>query len=357
MKTAIGARRLLLGLVAAALAHEPAVYPPLDAAPANVSCPAAGCSYAAGSLAGLRDRAVKSVAVAFHGQFLMGRAPTKRADAILPATWLDASASRTFDVAYDAFITTSTQQREQTPCSLTDGVKLCDALHATGGFRYAACETRPYNGSSYIYWAHAMGLPWRDSARWSLYPHRVLSDFSTIERALQLVKAHEERSGCTYDLIAVTRIDVFFYFLATIPPKGQPLGAWFENVRKARVVGRRSAQKPMWEDRFIIGESAAMMSMRTICINFLKNFVRLGNLSYPEAQVYLHFADVLSLKHGRRGKDNRPPFESYATISGFRQNKNKFKRWFIEPPLDIGVGAKWRREPAAIAAPVPQPTS
>lgn len=308
------------------------------------ACPASGSIQESGDALGLRDdrAAAKHVAIAFHGQFLHGRTPTKRADAVLPPTWGDKS------VAFDSFVATSTQQLEHKPCLVLDGQKLCDALRAKGGFRFAQCELRPYNASFFIRWAFSMGLPWRDAARYSLYPHRVLSDFSTIGRALERISAHERRAGELYDLIAVTRIDVFFYFLKALPPFGLP-GSWYDSVVQARVVGRRSAHKPLWEDRFIIGRRDDMLTMGQLTRHFVRNFIRLGNLSYPEAQVYAHFAEDV-LKIPRRERKTRRPFEAYLQIEGFRQNKGKFRRWFIVPPPDLPVDEKWRRPAQAVAA-------
>ncbi|KAG8468051.1 hypothetical protein KFE25_007103 [Diacronema lutheri] len=304
-------------------------------------CPAPGGVYSSGSALGLSARDVKHVAIAFHGQFLHGRTPTKQASAVLPPAWGDSAAARTWPVAFDAFVSTSTQQLEHRPCVAVDGQQLCERLQNKGGFRFAQCELRPYNGTTYIRWAFDMGLPWRDAARFSLYPHRVLSDFHTIACALERVRAHEARAGAQYDLIGVTRMDVFFYFLRALPPFGAP-DSWYESVQRARVIGKRSAHKPLWEDRFVLGRRDEMLTMGQLVQKLAHNFVRLGNLSYPEAQLHAHFADDVLRIPGRKRKALRP-FEAYMAIEGFKQNKGKFRKFFIEPPADIPIATRWRR--------------
>jgi hypothetical protein len=234
-------------------------------------------------------------------------------------------------------------------CTALDGEALCHALVGRGGFRYARCELEPYNGSAFIWQAHALGLPWRDAQQYSLYPHRTLSDFATIGRALRSVRAHELASNATYELIACTRVDVFFYFIRAQPMAG-PAGSWFEAVARARVVGRRKAHKPMWEDRFVIGLRAEMLSLVDLERNFARVFFKLGAMCYPEVQLLVHFTKLLGLT-GRAAVARTTPFETFLTVEGFKQNKKKFARFFVSPPDDLpGVPAKWRKANAPRAA-------
>jgi hypothetical protein len=336
----------LLVVVALGQNHRQAPQVPATALPVSATgvCPQPLSLSAVGEASGLRDRSVKHIAVVFHGQFIHGRGPVKPVGAILPNNWTDAEGGRTWPVRFDAFLSSSTQSLEHKPCAAVDGPALCKSLNEAGGFSYSVCELRPYNGSAYIHQAHAMGLPWRDAARYSLFPHRVLSDFSTIKRALELMRTAEARGGVNYDLVAITRIDVFFYHLRILPPVAPDL-SWYQSVVRARIIGRRKAHKPMWEDRFVIGTHDEMLSMTQLVAGFAGSFQRLGNQSYPEAQLYLHFQAVLQLP--RRGAKTRPPFEAFAQIEGFRQNKKKFARFFIQPPPDIPVAPRFRPLPSA----------
>lgn len=349
------------GATRTARARTPSVAPkPPRAAGAAPRCPPEGGTYSAGDAGALGARtAVRHVALAFHGQFLHHRSAVKAVTQVLPAQWAaflpakgkvrpahagaagpaDVPADAPAPVEFDTFVATSSQHLELKPCDALDGPALCANLHNAGRFRYAECELRPYNGTAQIARAVQLGLPFRDAAKYSLFPHRVLSDYSTIARAMRLLRAHEARAGAQYDLVALSRIDIFFYFVRTVPPAAPP--SWYARVHGARVVGRRRAHKPLWEDRFIIGRRAEMLSLERLADEFTPNFVQLGNQSYPEAQIWLHFKRVLGL--GRHAPTAAPSFEAFLSIEGFRQNKKKFNKYFIEPPAALVPDPRFRR--------------
>lgn len=166
------------------------------------------------------------------------------------------------------------------------------------------------------------------------------------------MRAHEAAAGnATYDLVALTRVDVFFYFLKLRPPAAGPAGGWFAAVDRARVVGLRRTSRPMWEDRFVIGRRAEMASLVELERNFARVFFALGAMCYPEVQLLVHFSALLGLGRGRAALARAPRFEDFLTVEGFKQNKKKFARFFVAPPDDLpGVPAKWRRRALANAS-------
>jgi hypothetical protein len=283
-----------------------------------------------GASSGVR---LKRVAIAFHGQFLSRADFSTTVQQILPPTWAlpggaEGGGGRQLPVAYDAFVATSTQRSEIASCRPLDGAEICGRLVSVAQFAYAQCDQRPYDPARYMRLAAQAGLPVRDAARYSLYPHRVLSSFSTMTRALRLVSAHARARAPNggagyYDLIALTRLDVFFHNVK-LPtwPAGR---SWLTDVAKAGIIGRRKSHKPLWEDRFIMGVPELMASLETLddARVFAVRFGQLGNQSYPEAQIYHQLTTT-----------GRVPlagsyFTGFATIEGFKQNKRKFRRNFI----------------------------
>jgi hypothetical protein len=298
----------------------------------------------------------RRVAIAFHGQFLKRTDLPLPVSAVLPASWAAPPAAPRA-VAYDAFVATSTQRSELSACEPLDGADLCGRLVAEARFAYALCDHVPYDARTYVRWASELRLPVRDSTKFSLYPHRVLSSFSTMARALRLVREHAEAqdaaaaaaaaglsttsrpaaNGSTYyDLIALARVDVFFHNVKLRPwPPGR---SWLADVAKAGLVARRKAHKPQWEDRFIIGVPAQVRVLEALADRpaFAARFRQLGNQAYPEAQILL----VVS-RSGlvRTSQYSGPFFTQFADIEGFRQNKNKFRAHFINVSAIAEAGA------------------
>lgn len=314
----------------------------------------------------LASAPVRRIAICFHGQFLRRTDFPKTVTQILPAAWdgqpLPRSAggagspadggaggdahgsssggspaAQPQRITYHAFVATSTQRSEKGACELLDGRDICARLVSQAGFSYAQCDHVPYDPLAYLRLAAKHGLPARDAARYSLYPHRVLSSFSTMARSLGLARDHAVRHGGDgygdyYSLIALTRLDVFFHNVKLLPwPAGR---SWLADVSAAGVVARRKTHKPQWEDRFIIGRPALMRSLESLPDGaaFTRRFKQLGNLAYPEAQILMALMEA----RGFRSSNTRGPFfTQFASIEGFKQNKQKFRRNFIPEATTI----------------------
>jgi len=77
-----------------------------------------------------------------------------------------------------------------------------------GAFAHAAVMAAPYDEQARIAHAARLGLPFRDAMRYAQYPHRALSLFETVERAVALARDREAATGLSFDLVIVTRARV-----------------------------------------------------------------------------------------------------------------------------------------------------
>ncbi|KAJ1616432.1 hypothetical protein T492DRAFT_1106777, partial [Pavlovales sp. CCMP2436] len=327
-----------------------------------------------GRAAGQSAKGVRRVAMLFVGQFLhhpkVRARPISGPAGLLPSRWLGAAdgsvgadvgsrnpalgsgGAPSNAVRYDAFVATSTQHSELDPCDAVDASGVARMLVDEAGFAYAHVEALPYDERAFITAAQRAGLPFRDSMRWPLHPHRVLSFFSTFARAVRLAKGYEATTGVRFELVVVTRFDIVFHYVRglVLPPAlRQQLAAgdsparspgtastdmdgWLQAVWEAGVVGRRRKRQAAWEDRFIIGRAASVYRLAALPTRFVGVFRQLGNQSWPEVHIALLLDAVGATNRSAR---QGPFFDDFVRLSGFRQNKLKYRADYIKLPPDL----------------------
>jgi hypothetical protein len=271
-----------------------------------------------------------------------------------PTHWLDADAEpaaggapagaqggRGAAVVYEAFVATSTQHTEFNSCQRVDAAAVAAALvGARGRFAHAAVEARPYDEVGAVRAARAAGLPFRDRMKWPLHPHRVLSLFSTYARAVGLARGREATLGARFELGVISRADLFFHYVrGLVPPRAPQLlpGAppraprgWLQAVAEAGAIGRRKRRAGAWEDRLLAGRREFLFALARLPEVFLRRFRALGDQSWPEVHIALLLAEAGATRN--RSASRGPFFEDYVRLSGFRQNKAKYRPDYIKLP-------------------------
>ena len=153
----------------------------------------------------------------------------------------------------DAFVASSTQHVERNSSDSVDSEQLCLELRR-GGFMHCETQLLPYNGSRHLETARSFGLQLDNG----LFPFRIASFFSTIQRCLGMVHQRAHRKGTeVYGAVVVTRLDVLPHIHhaknrhRSSGPRLTELSFWHA-VAKSGMVAQR---KPMrFEDRFFCGE-------------------------------------------------------------------------------------------------------
>ena len=198
------------------------------------------------------------VAFCFVGQFPRHREMTK------PITQFGQGPT------YDAFVATSTQHDEEDPSAVVVGRQVCSHLQ-TQGFSRCFFDLQPYNATEFF--VAVQGLEPSLSNRLGLYPHRMVSMFSTWSRALDLLASHEE-PGSRYDMIFVTRTDIInLVRFSGRETKLVSKDSWWASAQSHQVVAAKrqcESNKPCMDDRFFFGNRDAMMRFGDLRKKFRK---------------------------------------------------------------------------------------
>jgi hypothetical protein len=139
----------------------------------------------------LEDR---EVAVCFAGQFLRHGSIKKD----IRQTFGGGGTTTTTTTTFDAFVAMSTQQDEADASDVVSGAAVCENLKAVGGFRHCEASLVPYNGTTFLALTQTndhfkLGFQLGNG----LYPHRIASFFSTLQRCMRMVGNSHHRSRAT----------------------------------------------------------------------------------------------------------------------------------------------------------------
>jgi len=155
---------------------------------------------------------------------------------------------------FDAFVATSMQHSELNSSDFVNANAICDNLRHIGGFRSCQSQLEHYNGTEFV--SRTLNLGFQNLNN-GLYPHRILSFFSSIQRCMLMVSnsSHWDDVGSHsyYSTVVVTRLDVIGGWTALAN------GAlrWNEVDRYDLVVSRRTLTKSKRgrvEDRLFFGQ-------------------------------------------------------------------------------------------------------
>ncbi|KAG8462642.1 hypothetical protein KFE25_004618 [Diacronema lutheri] len=254
-------------------------------------------------------------------------------------------------VRFDAFVATSTQHAEFDACAIVRPAAVAAMLAGPGGFDHVDVETLPYDDLAYVGAAARARLPFRDRMKWPLHPHRVLSYFSTYARAVALARGREAVTGRRYDLVVVTRVDIFFRYVRGIyQPRPPAPAGWWAAVHAAGLIGRRRKRAVCWEDRLILGRREPVFALERLAGRFADTFRALGEQSWPEKHIALLFEDVARDAGVNTSARTGPFFDDYVRFFGFHQNKAKYRADYIRITPDVLALAGASARDAAAAA-------
>ena len=230
------------------------------------------------------------------------------------------------DVKYDAFLASSDQHTEEamTGDKVTEG-SVCENL-LNHGFSNCTTDIQPYNGSVFIELTKNMA-PFQMSN--GLYPYRIASFFSTIQRCARLVERADEalraeaRNGGGYAAVMVTRIDVVSELLVvrTLRRQSHRLNGrrWWKRIGGGQfdmVAKRYDKKPPRIEDRVFFGSRQAMLPLVTLYDNFDGSWHALATHQTPELLLWEHLTTHRNLRVG--------VVSNFVAIKSFQTENRKY---------------------------------
>jgi hypothetical protein len=154
-------------------------------------------------------------------------------------------------VNLDAYVATSEQHTENERNDVVSSQAVCDNLQGAGGFRGCFASLVHYNGTDFVSKTRQLGFQLVSNG---LYPHRMLSYFSTVQRCMSMVSNASSLGEAirNYSTVVVTRLDVISGLRTKAPGP-----SWWRHVDRFDLIAERKlggTTRARLEDRLFFGQ-------------------------------------------------------------------------------------------------------